>query len=63
MVSDDLGDLGAADADVEYLAVDADLGAVGTGGERVSLDHALGGRVAVAGLDTASEIVPLHQWA
>ena len=41
--------LGAADVDVEYLAVDADLRAVGTGGERVSLDHALGGCVAVAG--------------
>src|SRR3954452_15957434 len=38
VVGDDLGDLVAIDLDVKDLAVDADLRAMGTGTERVSLD-------------------------
>ena len=46
-VSYDSGDLLAAGLDVQHLAVHMDLRAVGPRGERITLDDALGGRVAV----------------
>src|SRR5207302_6673473 len=63
-VSDDSGDLVAAGLDIQHLTVHADLRTVGAGGERVALDDALGGCVAVAGRECAGEdVVPLEQGA